>query len=313
MKKLILLALTASGALLGQFAASVEDTAGGKPTVAVGSVDVQSQNINCTGWDNFTGNNCNSGIAGSLKNYIEHVVVNSDKFTVFNRDSAMKDALQEQSLAAGGLTDAGGEVGGMGSADYTINAQVVRFGAKQSETSLGGRFSQSFSRKKVTVEMGILLKITDNHTSQTLMSEEVAKEVVTGSAVSVGGFSSNDQKGDPYADVIKLVATETVFAMSARLDPIKVLMQDGDGVYLNYGNAFFQPGDVLGVYAAKLHPIKKTPMKGKQIGQIEVFEAESDYSAAKILDGGVDENSMFEKLDAPPAQKNRKRSGGKLR
>ncbi len=312
MKKIILLAVIVGSTLPGQ-----DDK---KPTVAVGAVEVQSQNINCTGWDAYTGNNCNSGIEGSLRSYIEHVVVNSDKFTVFNRGAGMTDALQEQVLAAGGLTDAGGNVGGMTSADYTINAQVVRFGAKQSGTNVktgrfGGRFGrgQQASQNKVTVEMGILLKVMDNHTAQTLMSEEVAKEVVTGSAVQVGGFSQNDQEADPYADVIKLVATETVFAISRKVSPIQVLTQDEDGIYLNYGSAFLQPGDVLGVYATKLHPVKKTAMKGKLIGKIEVFEAESDYSAAHVLDGGIEEGALFEKIALPQStQGGRKRSGGKI-
>ena len=105
-----------------------------KVTVGVKQVDIAAQNISCTGWDAYTGNDCNTYLAEGFRVMLETAVQKMGKMDLFERSRL--DALEEQLLAEGGLTTAGGNVGGLTGVDYLMYGSVTKFGNQQTSTSV---------------------------------------------------------------------------------------------------------------------------------------------------------------------------------
>ncbi len=281
---------------------SAAATAANKPVVAIGGIDVSAQNISCEGWDRST-YDCNQNLAEGFRRMLETAIIKAGKMDVMERGQ-LTQILEEQGLAAAGLTTAAGGLGGLTGVDYLVIGSVTRFGATEDKTSvstssgvgslLGRRGRQAagngLSTSKVSVSMGVDLKVTDVSSGRIVVADEVSGTVETGSAFSVGGVQQSSGSADPFADVQRVVATRIAEAIVTTRVPVKIIGVQGDGVLvLNYGDVFFGVGDVLAAYSVGesfVDPDTGEVLGSEEqlIGQVEVVSTTAKLSRARPLD-----------------------------
>lgn len=281
-------------------------TAPAKPVVGVAGIETAAQNISCDGWDRATGADCNEALSAGFQAMLETAIVKTGKMDVMER-GRMDAVLTEQLLAQEGITDSGGQVGGLTGVDYMIYGTVTKFGSAESGFSastnrgagslLGGRTRQAFGggvkSGQITTEMAVDLRVTDASTGQIIVADSVDGEVKQGSAFSVGGIESAQASADPFADVQRVVATNIAEKIVTSRIPVKVIQVQSDGtLILNYGNVFFAPGDQLMVY--EVGETFVDPDTGEvlgseetEIGRVEITQAEARFSRARPVDGAI--------------------------
>ena len=217
----------------------------------------------------------------------------------------MDAVLTEQLYGEAGLTDSGGQVGGLTGVDYMIYGTITRFGSQQQGLSvssnkgigslLGNRVRQAagggLTSSKTTVSMGVDLKVTDVATGQIIVADEVSGAVEHGSAFSVGGVASAGASADPFADVQRVVASRIAEAVVTARIPFKVIAIQSDGtLILNYGNVFLKPGDALSAFTVGqlfVDPDTGEVLGSEQtaIGSIQVTSTEARLSRAVVTQG----------------------------
>lgn len=299
-----------------------------KATVGVTQIEAAAQSISCSGWDAYTGNDCNADLAEGFRVMLETAIFKTGKMDLFER--SRMDAVEEQLLAEGGLTDAGGKVGSLTGVDYLMYGAVTKFGSNTQATSVNTSRFGRFGRKaggvntgKATVEMGVDIRVTDVETGKILIADSVEGSVQAGSAFSVGGVSSAQGSADPFADVQRVVAAMIAEKIVTYRYPIKIISKQGDGTLIvNYGNIMLKPNDVLVAFA--LGESFVDPDTGEtlgaeetELGSVSVTQADARFSKARVADGDPAAFTVgtILKRGTPasnPDDGKRKRSGGKL-
>lgn len=99
-------------------AAAAADAQSNRPVVAVGALEVAVQNVSCEGWEGATVD-CSQGLAAGFRAMLESAITKTGKMDVMER-MQWNDILREQGLGEAGLTDAGGEIGGLTGVDYYV-------------------------------------------------------------------------------------------------------------------------------------------------------------------------------------------------
>ena len=304
-----------------------------KSVVAIGGIDTSAQNISCSGWDRSV-HDCNQDLSEGFRVMLETSITKTGKMDVMER-GRLEGVLQEQGLAGAGLTDAGGGVGGLMGVDYLIYGTITRFGAQKADVSvssnsgvsslLGRRTRQAagggLDTSKVSVSMGVDLKVTDVATGRIILADEVSGTIQSGSSFSVGGVSKTEASADPFADVQRVVSARISEAVVTVKYPFKVIAVQSDGtLVLNYGNVFFKPGDQLAAYS--VGESFTDPDTGEvlgaeetKVGIVEIVSAEAKFSKANIVDGNPAEFQQGTTLKrlvqaASSTDGKRKRSGG---
>ena len=298
-----------------------------KPVVGVAGIETAAQNISCDGWDRATGADCNEALSAGFQAMLETAIVKTGKMDVMER-GRMGAVLSEQLLAQEGITDSGGQVGGLTGVDYMIYGTVTKFGSAQSGFSastsrgagslLGGRAKQAFGggfkSGQITTEMAVDLKVTDASTGQIIVADSVDGEVKQGSAFSIGGIESAQASADPFADVQRVVAARIAEKIVTARIPVKVIQVQSDGtLILNYGNVFFAPGDQLIVY--EVGETFVDPDTGEvlgaeetEIGRVEITQAEARFSRARSIDGELSAAAGSTMKRAPTDDKRNKKT-----
>lgn len=229
---------------------------------------------------------------------LETAIVKSRKMRVFER-ARLDPILAEQVLGQEGVTNAGGEVGGLTGVDYLVYGTITKFGTKSEGMSTKGlsafggnvgRIGSMFSTKKATVGMGVDLKVTNVKTGSIVVADHVEGSVTTGQAFSIGGVSSSKGSEDPFADVQRVVAAKISEAVVTARIPIKVIKVQANGMFvLNYGNVFLKEGDVLSAFSVGekiVDPDTKEVLGAEETlrGSVVVTEALQKFSKAKFAD-----------------------------
>lgn len=275
----------------------------GKPVVAISQINTAAQNISCQGWDRST-HDCNQNLSEGFRTMLETAITKTGKMDVMER-GRLNVVLQEQGLDAAGLTESGGGIGGLTGVDYMIYGTVTRFGAQETGVSvstdrgvgslLGRRSRQAadggLDTSKLSVSMGVDLKVTDTATGRIVIADEVSGTIEAGSSFSVGGISSQQASADPFADVQRVVSAKIAEAIVTTRIPIKVIAVQSDGtLVLNYGDVFFGPGDQLAAF--QVGEVFTDPDTGEvlgadetQIGSVEIVSSDARLSKANILEG----------------------------
>ncbi|MXZ28102.1 MAG: hypothetical protein F4Y72_07315 [Gammaproteobacteria bacterium] len=256
----------------------------GKPTVAIEQIATAAQNISCEGWDRSS-YDCNADLSEGFRVMLETAIIKTGKMDVMERRS-LELLLQEQGLGATGLSDAGGDIGGLIGVDYLVYGTITRFGQLQGGFSFGG-----IQSKELSVSMGIDLKVTDVSTGLILIADEIAETVQVGSSFSFGDVTQAQTRADPFAEVQRVVSNHIAEAIVTTRIPVKVIAVQSNGtLVLNYGDVLFSPGDQLAAFVVgetfvdpdtgEVLGADETP-----IGTVEISSAEARMSRASILDG----------------------------
>ena len=308
-----------------------------KPVVGIGGIKTAAQNISCTGWDAYSGHNCNQYLSSGFVAMLETAIVKSGKMDVMER-SQLGGVIEEQGLGEIGLTTSGGRIGGLTGVDYLIHGSITKFGARESGFAISGRagligglvsgtvgriLSPGLSRARVTTEMAVDLKVTDVASGRIVLADTVEGEARQGESFSVAGVSRSETGADPFADVQRIVAAKLAEAVITVKIPFKVIKVQADGtLILNYGNAFLKPGDVLALFDVGEQFVD--PDTGEvlgseetEIGTVQVTASEAKFSKARSLGAGeaIAVGSILRRSKIAAAQQaspERKRSGGRF-
>ena len=267
--------------------------------VAIGPIDAAAQNISCDGWDRP---NCNEDLSLGFRAMLETAITKTGKMSVIERGQ-LDALLNEQALGQMGMTDSGGQIGGLKGVDYYVYGTITNFGQSESGLNVGsgsgvgslfgGRASQAFgsgvSTASVAVQMGVDLKVSEVATGRIIIADALNATVQTGSAFSIGGIEQVSSSADPFSDVQRSLAASISEAIVTTFIPIKVIQVQGDGtLILNYGNVMLAPGQQL--VAFEVGESFVDPDTGEvlgseetEIGRVEITRAEARFSRGKIV------------------------------
>ena len=270
-----------------------------KSVVAIGPIDIAAQNISCDGWDRA---NCNEDLSLGFRAMLETSMARTGKMDVMERGQ-LDVLVNEQGIGQLGLTDRGGQVGGLMGVDYFVYGTITKFGAAQSGTNIssstgvgslfGGRAMSAFGggaqTSSVTVEMSVDLKVAAVSTGRIVMADMMDASVQTGSSFSVGGISQSESSADPFADVQRVLASRISESIVTTQIPIKVIQVQDDGTLIvNYGDVILAPGDQL--VAFEVGESFVDPDTGEvlgseetEIGLVEITRAEARFSRATVI------------------------------
>ena len=304
-----------------------------KVVVGVTQIDAAAQNISCEGWDNAVGHDCNQNLTAGFMVMLETAIVKSGKMDVMER-GRMNDLLGEQLYGEAGLTDTGGEIGGLTGVDYLVYGAITKFGARQSGFSaspnrgvgslVGGKARQAlgggFSSNKLTTEMAVDLKVTDVSTGRIVIADSVAGEIQSGKGFSIGGIQRDEASADPFADVQRVVASKITEKIVTERFPFKVIKVQDDGtLILNYGDVFLAPGDHLTLFEVGesfVDPDTGETLGSEEteVGLVEITRSEPRFSRARLLGGSAEVRvgSVLKRATQEGKKSGRKRSGGKF-
>ena len=302
--------------------------------VGVTQINAAAQNISCEGWDTAYGHDCNKNLSTGFMAMLETAIVKSGKMDVMER-GRMNDLLGEQLYGEAGLTDTGGEIGGIKGVDYLVYGAITKFGARQSgigvssnrgvESLLGGRTRRAlgggFSSEKVTTEMAVDLKVTEVSTGRIVIADSVEGEAQTGKGFSVAGIERSETSADPFSDVQRIVAAKIMEKIVTERFPFKVIQVQADGtLILNYGDVFLAPGDQLALFEVGESFVD--PDTGEtlgsdetEIGLVEVTRSEPRFSRARVIGEAIEVSAGSVLKRAATAEEKKaqaKRSGGKF-
>lgn len=281
------------------FVSTQTATAQNIPLVAIGPIDAAAQNISCDGWDRP---NCNEDLSLGFRAMLETAITKSGKMSVIERGQ-IDTLLNEQALGQIGVTDTGGQIGGLTGVDFYVYGTITNFGQAQSSLNVGtdsgvgslfgGRASRALgsglSSGNLSVQMGIDLKVSEVSTGRIIIADALNATVETGSAFSLGGIEQVSSSADPFADVQRVLAARISEAIVTTFVPIKVIQVQGDGtLILNYGNVMLAPGEQL--IAFEVGESFVDPDTGEvlgseetEIGRVEITRAEARFSRAQIV------------------------------
>lgn len=305
-----------------------------RPTVGVTTFQTAAKNIDCGPISAHAGHDCNRELGEGFRIMLETAIVKSGKMSVMER-SSLNTVMSEQLLAEAELTTSGGTVGGLTGVDYLIYGAITKFGAREEGFSMpGGQGVASLlddriagvlagiSSENATTEMSVDLKVTDVATGAIILADTVSGEVQQGRMISAGGITVGDASGDPYADVQRVLAAKIAEAVVTTRIPFKVIKVQADGTLIvNYGNAFLNPGDQLGIFDVGEQFVD--PDTGEvlgseetQVGLVQVTAAEPKFSRAAVISSSapVREGSVLRRAYVAENQRKveRQRTGARF-
>ena len=298
--------------------------------VGVVGFNTVAQNISCEGWESAYGVDCNQSLSEGFKLMLETAIVRSGKMNVMER-GRMETVFGEQLLGQAGLTDVGGQVGGVSGVDYLIYGSITKFGASTSGLNvsssggvgslLGGRARRAFGggvqTANVTTEMAVDIRITDVETGQIILADSVEGTAETGRAFAIAGIGSSESSADPFADVQRIMAARLAETIVMTRFPMRVISVQDDGtLIINYGDAFLSPGQQL--VAVEIGASFTDPDTGQvlgteetEIGRVEIIETQAQYSRARpVGDSQVPTGSVVKRPTEAASENTRSRSGG---
>ena len=260
---------------------------------------------------------------------LETSIIKTGKMDVMERNQMTNTILDEQLLGQEGITESGGQLGGLTGLDYVIYGTITKFGSKQSGFKIntsqglgrklgrktGGLMGSGLKTSKITAVMGVNVKVTDVSTGAIIIADEVDAEAESGKSFSVGGIETGKTAGDPFAIVQHIVAKKMAEKIVTHHIPIKVIKVQDDGTLIvNYGDVFLSIGERLAAFEVGESFVD--PDTGGILGVVEVVRVDARFSRARVVgkpfavSAGLTLKRPTEEAQKP---QKRKRSGSRIR
>ena len=131
---------------------------------------------------------------------LETALSQTNKFEIIER-ARMDDLLGEQALAAGGLTQGSGQIGGLSGVDYLVYGTITKLGKEGEAVSFGGIGGGS---SKTT--MSVDIKVVDARTGSVRISKTVERTAKGAMAISLGDIQTANEEADPLGEVQRTVS-----------------------------------------------------------------------------------------------------------
>jgi curli biogenesis system outer membrane secretion channel CsgG len=234
--------------------------------------------------------------ADNFQAMLETQLIKTQRFTVMERNR-VDEILAEQGLNnefGNAQTAQGGfNVGGV---DYLVYGAITKFGQTEKVMATGG-----FSTAQLITEFAADIKVVDASTGEIRKAETAEVELKTAGAVSTGDFASGDADADPLSDVQRAAAKKVAAIIATDIFPLEVV-KGGETIYLNYGDAILDTGDVLTVFRSGEELIDEATginlgSEETVIGSIKVTEATGSFSKAALISGVEPERGDLARID----------------
>jgi len=239
----------------------------------------------------------------SFGTMLETQLVKTNKFNIIER-SRLVEILKEKGLSMAGVTDGSGKLSGIEGVDYLIYGSITKLGKAGKDFSYGG-----FGIANSKVEMAVDLRVVNASNGEMLYADTVQETVEGSTSLAMRGMNSDNSAGDPLADVQRLTAKAITGRIVTSIYPIKVIAVEDDGtVVVNYGDSLLTVGDQLKIF--QLGESFRDPDTGqvlgseeKQVGLLEVTEADPRFSKAKIVSGAAKVGNIARRLSSSASDK----------
>ena len=222
--------------------------------------------------------------ASNFEAMLETQLIRTQRFKVMERNR-VDEILAEQGLnnEFGDRQTAGGgfNVGGV---DYLVYGAITKFGQRKKVMATGG-----FSTAQLVTEFVADIKVVDASTGEIRRAEIAEVELKTAGVVSSGDFASGNADADPLSDAQRVAAKKVAGIIATSIFPMEVV-KGGETIYVNYGDSILDKGDLLAVFRPGEELIDEATginlgSEEMVVGKIEVTEATSSFSKAKLKSG----------------------------
>jgi|TARA_B110000967_G_C18798545_1_gene517167 hypothetical protein len=222
--------------------------------------------------------------AENFQTMLETQMSQVGRFKIIERNR-VDEVLAEQGLnntVGDGKTAGGGyNVTGI---DYLVYGAITKLGSKRKEMSTG-----SFSTASIITEFSVDIKVVDASTGEVRKAETVSVQSKTASGIRTGSFSSGDGAADPLSDIQRIAAKKVAGLIATSIFPIEVV-KGGAVIYLNYGSAILDVGDIVSAYRPGEDLIDEATginlgSEEELEGDLEITFANTKFSKAKLLTG----------------------------
>ncbi len=221
---------------------------------------------------------------GNFQTMLETQMTQVGRFKIIERNR-VDEILGEQGLNnefGDGSTAGGGfNVAGV---DYLVYGAITKLGQRKSAIGTG-----NFLSAALITEFSVDVKVVDASTGEVRKAETVAVEAKTADGMATGSFATVKGEGDPLSDVQRIAAKKVAALIATSIFPIEVV-KGGDVVYLNYGSAILDKGDIVSAYRPGEELIDEATgislgSEESFEGELEVTETTAQFSKAKLLSG----------------------------
>ena len=234
--------------------------------------------------------------ADNFQTMLETQLIKTQRFTVMERNR-VDEVLAEQGLN-NEFGDAQTAQGGfnVGGVDYLVYGAITKFGQTKKVMATGG-----FSTAQLVTEFVADIKVVDASTGEIRKAETAEVELKTAGAVSTGDFASGNADADPLSDAQRAAAKKVAAIIATGIFPLEVV-KGGDTIYLNYGDAILDAGDVLTVFRPGEELIDEATginlgSEETVVGSIRVTEATAKFSKASLISGTQPERGDLARID----------------
>jgi hypothetical protein len=254
--------------------------------------------------------------AGNFQVMLETQLTQIGRFKIIERNR-IDEILGEQGLnnEFGDAATAGGGfyVDGV---DYLVYGSITKFGQTRKDISTG-----SFNSVKVITEFDADIKVVDASTGEVRVAETADVKMETAEGVSTGKFETATGTADPLAEVQRIAAKKVAAIIATGIFPIEVV-KGGDVIYVNYGEAILDVGDILRAFRKGEELIDEATginlgSEEEEIGTITVFEVTDKFSKARLQSGSAPSKGdllrvLTKASEAPAAGKPGEKRGKKI-
>lgn len=267
-------------AFVASASAAAQSSDGDLPYIAVTQV---VSTVDSRAWNDYRNTK-----AANFQTMLETQLTKINRFRIMERNR-VDQVLAEQGLQA--ELSSNNTTLGLQGVDYIVYGSITKFGTAKQDIRTG-----SFASVKVTATFGVDIKVVHVPTGEIRIAENVEETVVTGSGLATGSFQHSDGAGTPLADVQRAAARKTAALITSSIFPIKVVAVDGEAIYLNFGDAMLEVGDLLDVVRegkAFVDPDTGRSLGStrRRVGRVRVSETTSEFSTAQVVSGDAPNNS----------------------
>lgn len=260
--------------------AAAQSSGGDLPYIAVTEV---VSTVDSRAWNDYRNTK-----AANFQTMLETQLTKINRFRIMERNR-VDQVLAEQGLQAELSTN--NTSLGLQGVDYIVYGSITKFGTDKQDIRTG-----SFASVKTTATFGVDIKVVHVPTGEIRIAENVEETVVTGSGLATGNFRHSDGAGTPLADVQRAAARKTAALITSSIFPIKVVAVDGEAIYLNFGDAMLEVGDLLDIVRegkAFVDPDTGRSLGAtrRKVGRVRVSETTSEFSTAQVVSGDAPNNS----------------------
>ncbi len=233
--------------------------------------------------DNYSGSRVNAK-QDNFQTMLETQMAQVGRFKIIERNR-VDEILGEQGLNnefGDGKTAGGGfNVSGV---DYLVYGAITKLGQRKKTMATG-----NFATASLLTEFSADIKVVDASTGEVRKAETVSVEHKSAGGMATGGYASTNGAADPLSDIQRIAAKKVAALIATSIFPIEVV-KGGTTIYLNYGSAILDQGDVVNAYKPGEELIDEAT--GINLGAEEEFEGELEvtqvtakFSKAKLRSG----------------------------